>query len=109
MSGFVRKSISKQEEKLAYLEVKDLALNASNEVIGHGSSASVYKILLRGKFAAAKQFHVHLNKNSILKAASTLIELRHKNVCRLRGYRTVHQYFYSSIVQWRLMVKFYTI
>ena len=86
MAGFVRKAtVTEDERKLAHLEVKDLALNASNEVIGQGSSASVYKFLLRGKIAAAKQFHVHLTRKSIVKAATTLIKLKHENVCRLRG------------------------
>ena len=60
MSKFLKARLSKDEKDLEHLIVENLSLNASNELIGHGSSASVYKFVLRDKIAAAKQFNVHL-------------------------------------------------
>lgn len=83
--GLFKAKQSEEEKRLSHLVIEGLALNASNELIGHGSSASVYKYTLRGKTAAAKQFKCHLSRKTLAKAASTILGLRNEHICRLRG------------------------
>lgn len=85
MAGFRKMKLSEEEKRVAHLEIKDLSLNVTKELVGHGSSASVYKYLLRGKMAAAKQFKAPLSRKSMARAASTILKLNNENVCRLRG------------------------
>jgi len=72
-----------------HLEVGDIPLNldSKNEnFIGEGSSAFVFKYLLRGKIGACKRFKAYLPRKAILKAVDVLIHLRHDNIVRFRGF-----------------------
>ena len=100
MSKFLKARLSKDEKDLEHLIVENLSLNASNELIGHGSSASVYKFVLRDTIAAAKQFNVHLSRKTVTRAATTILKLQNNHICRLRGlsYRpSVLIYEYCSL------------
>lgn len=92
MAKFSRKNnlLSDMEKKVKHLEVFDIpvSLNTSNNIIGEGSSAVVFKYKLRGKYGACKKFRSYLPRKSILKAANGLIQLNHENVVRFRGFST---------------------
>lgn len=87
MAGFSFKKIDLScTEEIKHLEVFDIPLNVSGDIIGEGSSAVVFKHTLREKTAAVKKFKQMLSKKAILKAANALLKLKHENICRFRGY-----------------------
>ena len=92
MAKFSRKNnseLQKLEETVKHLEVFDVPLNivgATADIIGEGSSAVVFKYMLRGKFGACKKFRTYLPRKALLKAAVALVTLKHENVVRFRGF-----------------------
>ena len=90
MAKFSRKNTSMEnlEEKVKHLEVFDIPINiqASDYVIGEGSSAVVFKYSLRGKYGACKKFKCSLPRKAILKAANGMVQLKNENVVRFRGF-----------------------
>ena len=78
-------SVSDIEKSLKHLELASLPNNLT-DVIGEGSSANVFKITLRNKFGAAKLFKQQFSKRRVLLAVKSLLQLKHENVVRLRGF-----------------------
>ncbi|XP_057297405.1 cyclin-dependent kinase 1-like [Hydractinia symbiolongicarpus] len=89
MAGFSfssSKSITQMEEKVKHLEIPNIPLNISEDmIIGEGSSAIVFKHKIRDKIAAVKKFKQILSKKQLLKAACSLRQL-HPYVVRFRSY-----------------------
>lgn len=73
------------EKKEKLFEIPDVPLNL-NVKIGEGSSANIYKYVLRNKLAAVKCFKTNIPKYDILRVASHMRRLRHQNKVRFRGY-----------------------
>ena len=91
MATFRPKNFKELEKKISHIEVKDLPLHPENNPdnkIDEGSTGDIYKFTLRGKPAAVKAFRQQVPDIEILEIATNMLELRHANVVRLRGYST---------------------
>ena len=70
---------------IRHYEVGNLPINFSDR-LDEGTFATIYKTTLRRKPAVVKCFKTHISKRKILQIAIKLRNLKHNNICRLRGY-----------------------
>ena len=90
MAGFgslISLELKTLQEKVKHLEVCDIPLNVGESVvIGEGSSAVVFRHVHEGKVGAVKKFKIMLSTKTVMKAANSLLKLKHVNVCSFRGF-----------------------
>ncbi|XP_057310804.1 mitogen-activated protein kinase kinase kinase 7-like [Hydractinia symbiolongicarpus] len=87
-SSKVGAEIKALREKLHHLEVFDIPLSVTSELLGEGSSAVVFEYTLGGKRGACKKLKRKVSEKAMLKAANSLLDLKHENICSFHGYST---------------------
>ena len=89
MAGYqsaTSKELKILQKRLQYLEVTNVPVSPTRNIVGEGSSAVVFKFECKGKIVACKKFKQCVSMKSLLKAADSLLKLEHNNVVRFSGY-----------------------
>ena len=68
------------------MEVTNVPVSPTRNIVGEGSSAVVFKFECKGKIVVCKKFKQCVSMKSLLKAADSLLKLEHNNVVRFSRY-----------------------
>ena len=74
------------QKRLQYLEVTNVPVRPTRNIVGEGSFPVVFKFERKRKIVACKKFKQCVSMNSLVKTADSLLKLEYNNVVRFSGY-----------------------